>query len=74
MKAKSIFLVFFITVLHAGKMNAQIMPTITKVALQEQDRATLSQHVSEYAVFTIDKRALIDSLSKKWKMSISNTC
>ena len=64
MKAKFIFSVFFIAVLCMGKMNAQIIPTITKIALLEQDRATLNQHISEYTTFTIDKRALIDSLYK----------
>jgi hypothetical protein len=50
-----------------GKINAQIAPTITKVALSEQDDAIINQHISKYTTFTIDKRALIDSLYKNGK-------
>jgi len=63
-KVNFIFSVFFIAVLCMGKVNAQIMPTVSKVALLEQDKATLNQHLSEYTSFTMDKRALIDSLQK----------
>ena len=63
-KVNFIFSVFFIAVLCLGKINAQIMPTITKVALLEQDKATINQRLSEYTTFTMDKRALIDSLQK----------
>jgi len=59
-----IFSVFFIAVLCMGKINAQIMPTITKVALLEHDKVTINQRINEYTTFTMDKRALVDSLQK----------
>ena len=64
MKAKFIFSVIVIAALCGGKANAQIMPAIKKVTLLEQDKAALNQHLNEYAAFTIDKGALIDSLYK----------
>jgi len=66
MKLKYIFLAF-IAVLYAWNANAQIEPRITKVALSEQDRAIVSQHLSEYTAFTIDKKALVDSLYNNGK-------
>ncbi len=65
MKTKIIFPIFIIMLACIGQMHAQIVPSIKKVALLEQDQAVLKQHVSKYTTFTIDKRALIDSLYKK---------
>ena len=62
MKAKFIFSIFVVLILSVGKMNAQIMPAVTSVALSEQDRTTLSQYLSEYTTFTMDKRALVENL------------
>ena len=66
-KVNFVFSVFFIAILCMGKINAQIMPTITKVALLEQDKATINQRLSEYTTFTMDRRALMDSLNKYGK-------
>ena len=63
-KAKFIFSVIVIAALCVGKANAQIKPAIRTVTLMEQDKAALNQYLNEYTAFTIDKRALIDSLYK----------
>ena len=64
MKAKYIFLVVVIAVLCMGKANARIMPAIQKTELLKKDKSALNEHLSEYVTFTMDKRALIDSLHK----------
>ena len=63
-KVNFMFSVFFIAILCLGKINAQIISTITKSALLDQDKTTINQCLLEYTTFTMDKRALVDSLQK----------
>ena len=65
MKSKLLLSVIAITVLNMEITISQITPSVTRVSLLEKDRAILDQHISEYAVFKIDKRELIDSLYTK---------
>ena len=48
-----------------GTANSQITPTVRRATLSEKDKTILDQHISEYVVFTMDKRELIDSLYTK---------
>jgi len=62
MRAKFIFLVFLVTIMSMVTTNSQISLPVTRTFLSERDRTILNQHISEYTVFTIDKRELIDIL------------
>ena len=78
MKTKCLFLIIVIAQLSIGMANSQITPSVTRTSLSESDRTILDQQLSEYAVFTIDKRELIDSLytkgSCRFQLCIDERC
>jgi len=61
MKAIYIYSLFCFFALCIEKASAQIVVPIQKVETN-RDMVILDQHLREYAVFTMDKRELIDSL------------
>ena len=56
MKIKQISLTVIIAVLYLGIVNAQIIPATQKMSLVGSDRAVINKHISEYTVFTMDKK------------------
>ena len=64
MNLKLIFSVCIIVFLCLGHINAQIKPTIKKVALSEQDRSLINKQISEYTTFTLDNKKMLENLTK----------
>jgi len=63
MRAKLLFSVIIAAIgLNLGTVFSQIAPTISRTSLSGRDRVVLDQYISEYEVFTVDKRVLLDSL------------
>ena len=62
MKNKILISIVIVTVLSLETINAQVIPSIRKASLTENDQTILDQHISKYATFTIDKKDLIDNL------------
>ena len=64
MKIRFIFATIAIAILCMGKTNSQVVLSTQKLLLSDKNKNILKQHISEYTIFTIDKRELIDSLYK----------
>ncbi|MDR2914418.1 MAG: zinc-dependent metalloprotease [Tannerella sp.] len=68
MKNNNIFLIVIIAFLCLGTANSQIVPSVNnKVAFSGNDKAVLDQRLSNYTVFTIDKREIISKLYNEGK-------
>jgi len=66
MKTKIIFLVI-ITALCVWQVNSQITLSATRALLSENDKAILDSSLSEYTVFTIDRRELMNNFHQTGK-------
>ena len=70
MKAKIIYSAIVIVVFGLGKVNSQIVPSIQKSVLSQQEKDSVNLRLNEYTVFTMDKRKVIDSLYKNGRGQI----
>ncbi len=62
MKTKHLFLGIIIMVLCIGKISSQIILSAQRTTLSDREEITLDKHLSQYTVFSINKKELIDSL------------
>jgi len=68
MRLKFVFSTIIIAAfLCFGNVYAQLIPSIQRTSLSENDKTILDQSVSKYTTFTIDKEELVKNLYKNGK-------
>lgn len=63
MRIRVILLIVVATALCTGNVNSQIISTAKKAVLPEKDKTLIDKQISNYTVFTLDTKELLEKLS-----------